>query len=93
MWKGIIHISLCGPRIISLFYEHHGPLVSEFSIGFYLVSILSGDLNLALVCWTRFFPFLSPYCHLRSRNPSFMDWKSGKFYGVGVSQLPACSAW
>lgn len=32
-----------------MFYEHHGPYVSEINIGFYLVNILSRDLNLALV--------------------------------------------
>lgn len=63
------YILLWSKNTFSVFYECHGPLVSEFSIGFYLISILSGDLNLPLVCWTRFFPFLSSYCHSRSRNP------------------------
>lgn len=69
MERNHTRILLWSKNNFSVFYEHHRPLVSEFSIGFYLVSILPRDLNLTLVCWTRFFPFLSSYCHWRSRNP------------------------
>lgn len=49
MWKGILIILLWSKNNFSMFYEHHRPYVSNFSIGFYRVGILSRDFNLALV--------------------------------------------
>lgn len=75
-----------------MFYEHHGLLVSELILGFTWSAFLQ-EFKSGFGVLDSILSLSQLLTAIQDLEIQFHGLKSGKFYGVGVSQLPACSAW
>lgn len=83
---------LCSENNFSMFRDHHGSEVSEFNVGFlpdqHSLQGFKPGFGVGLDSFPPSYSVLS-----KIQKSSFMDWESGALCRVGVSQLPAYSAW